>query len=156
MTKVTKQYIEQYLASHDDENCKQFIGRALVVLFNNQTEGEKQCNDTNVENGEGFTGADAHSGCITAKYFLKHKTLLDWQVELWTKTNKRGTRRISKYWRQLNSAAQRKSARVNRTDRDWKAEFARYEDEMERQVYSDKMERDRAPVGPLGSLDFAL
>ena len=79
------------------------IGRALVVIFNNQTAIEKQANVTDCNNGIGFTGADAHGGCITAKYFLRHGTLLDWQIESWSK-------RIVKYHRQLNDAAEAKAA----------------------------------------------
>lgn len=111
MATVTKSYIERYLDTHSEQDNKRFIGRALVVLFNNQTEDEKRTSDTNELNGIGFTGADGQSGCITAKYFLKHKNLLDWQVDRWLKKNKKGTRRISKYWRQLDAAAQAKRAR---------------------------------------------
>ena len=108
MAFVTKRYIEHYVANKPQAQVAQFVGRALVVLFNNQTEAEKAASTTNVDNGVGFTGADAHSGCITAKYFLKHGTLLDWQIEKWTKRNRRGTMRLAKYWRQLDEAAKRK------------------------------------------------
>jgi hypothetical protein len=109
MALVTKQYVENFISTKSPEQVAQFVGRALVVVFNNQTAGEKQVNNTSEDNGVGFTGADAHSGSITAKYFLKHRTLLDWQVERWTKRNKNGTMRISKYWRQLDAAAQAKA-----------------------------------------------
>ena len=56
-------------------------------------------------NGIGFTGADAHSGCLTAKYFIKHGTLADWQVERWTKLSKSGFSRLTKYHKQLNEIA---------------------------------------------------
>jgi hypothetical protein len=36
---------------------------------------------------------------------------MDWQIERWTKKNRRGSMRISKYWRQLDEAAKRKAAR---------------------------------------------
>ena len=111
MAIVTPGYIDRYL-SDSNKNAAQFIGRALVVLFNNQTEDEKQVNDTNQNNGIGFTGADAHSGCISAKYFLKHGTLQDWQIERWTKRNRHGQMRIAKYWRQLDRAAQQKRAQA--------------------------------------------
>jgi hypothetical protein len=111
---VTKRYIEDYLTNKPSEQAKQFLGRALVVLFNNQTEAEKQINTTNQDNGIGFTGADAHSGCITAKTFLKRGTLLDWQFERWTRRNKRGSMRISKYWRQLDDAAKAKAAKAQK------------------------------------------
>ncbi len=112
MSVVTKEFISEYIRTHTEAQNARFIGRALVVIFNNQTEEEKRASDVREDNGIGFTGADGHSGCITAKYFLKHGTLLDWQVERWLKKNAKGTPRISKYWRQLNAAAQKKIPKV--------------------------------------------
>jgi hypothetical protein len=88
----------------------QVIGRALVVIFKNQTASERMVNTTEVDNGVGFTGADAKSGSITAKYFIKHGTLLEWQVERWMKPGKSGFARITKYWAQLDEAAKAKAA----------------------------------------------
>lgn len=110
MAQVTKQFIENYLSTQPFEKQVQFVGRALVVLFNNQTTAEKQVNTTNEDNGVGFTGADAYSGTLTAKSFLKRGTLQPWQVEKWTKRNRKGTMRLSKYWRQLDAAAKAKAA----------------------------------------------
>lgn len=89
------------------------IGRALVALFNNQTRDEKSSNITNHDNMIGFSGADAKSGSITAKYYLKHGTLLDWQIDQWMR-DFRGYPRICKYVRQLNIAAQLKAQAVDR------------------------------------------
>lgn len=86
------------------------IGRALVHLFNRQTEAEQAANDTRVWNEMGFTGADGYSGCLSAKYYLKHGKLADWQVERWMKPNKNGIPRIAKYWKQIDEEAQRKAA----------------------------------------------
>lgn len=88
------------------------VGRALVVLFKNQTSTEQRQNTTNVFNNVGFTGADAHSGSLTAKYFLAHKTLQPWMYEQWVKVGKSGYPRISKYWRQLDAAAQAKQSKA--------------------------------------------
>jgi hypothetical protein len=87
------------------------IGRALVVLLNRQTREESQANITNTHNMMGFTSGDARSGCIGAKYWLKHKTLQDWQVEQWTRVGSRGYPRLAKYWKQLDEEAQLKAAR---------------------------------------------
>lgn len=108
---VTKTYIENYIATHTEEQIMHFVGRALVVIFNRQTNEEKNITATVEDNGIGFTGADARSGTITAKYYLKHRKLLDWQVECWLKRNRKGTFRIAKYWRQLNEEAERKAAK---------------------------------------------
>ena len=105
---VTKYSLAKMIWEASDAKRAQIVGRACVVIFNNQIESEKQANTTAVNNGVGFTSADAKSGSITAKYFLKHKTLEDWQVKRWLKADRRGTPRIIKYWKQLNAAAQAK------------------------------------------------
>ena len=87
------------------------IGRALVHLFNRQTNTEQARNDTEVWNEMGFTGADGRAGCITAKYYIKHGELLDWQIERWTKLGRSGYARIAKYWKQINEEAEKKGAR---------------------------------------------
>lgn len=107
--KVTKEYIESYLSNNSRDRCAHFLGRALVVMFRNQTADEQATNETREHNGVGFTGADAHSGTISAKYYLKHGTLQDWQIERWLKRNANGTMRIAKYWRQLDEAAKLKT-----------------------------------------------
>lgn len=103
---VTKDSLIKMLEHPNRKYVIQVVGRALVTLYNNQTESEKRSNDTREHNMVGFTGADGHSGCITAKYFLRHKTLTDWQIEMWTKRNKQGVPRIAKYHAQLDAAAQ--------------------------------------------------
>lgn len=109
--KVTKEYIEAYLSNNSRDKCAHFVGRALLVMFRNQTADEQATNETRVSNGVGFTGADAESGTITAKYYLKHGTLQDWQVDRWLRRNRNGTMRLSKYWRQLDEAAKLKASR---------------------------------------------
>ena len=105
---VTKQSLVNMIENADFAKRGQIVGRACVVLFNNQLEDEKAANTTSTTNYKGFTQADARQGSITAKYFLKHKQLLDWQVTMWLKTDSRGTPRIVKYWKQLDRAAQAK------------------------------------------------
>jgi hypothetical protein len=112
MTKpiVTRESLQDMLDNNPQAKVAQVVGRALVVLFKNQTRDEQAMNSTNKDNGIGFTGADAHSGSITAKYFMKHGTLLDWQVERWTRPAASGFSRITKYHKQLNEAALAKRA----------------------------------------------
>jgi len=107
MVTVTRNSLQAMLDNDNPEYVAQVIGRALVVLFKNQTRDEQSMNATNQDNGIGFTGADAHSGSITAKYFIKHKTLMDWQVARWTKPASSGYARLAKYHKQLNTAANR-------------------------------------------------
>ena len=79
------------------------IGRALTGLLERQTNAEKISLATHVDNGIGFTGADARSGTLTAKSYLKNGTLEAWQVARWMKPN-----RLAKYHRQLNEIALQK------------------------------------------------
>ena len=81
------------------------VGRALVAIFQNQTEDERANNTTTELNGIGFSGCDARSGVIGAKTFMKNGTLRDWQVDMWLKPAANGYPRICKYARQLNDIA---------------------------------------------------
>lgn len=106
MTKlVTKQSLLTLLTTSDPQRQIRVIGRALVALFNRQTETEKSVNDTTEDNARGFSGADAKRGSLTAKYFLKHGTLLEWQRAMWLKPTRGGFPRICKYHKQLNEVA---------------------------------------------------
>ncbi len=116
MAKVTRDSLTALL---NDERGHEFVqhvvGKACVGLFNRQTEAEKVDNDTKILNMEGFSGSDARQGSLTAKYYLKHKTLLHWQVDQWTK-EWRGRPRLVKYWKQLSQIATAKAARADRTE----------------------------------------
>ena len=102
---VTRESIQAMLDDDRPEYVALVVGRALVRLFERQTEAEKASNDTNVDNGIGFAGCDARAGTLSAKYFLKHKTLQPWQVERWTKIGSTGFAHLCKYHKQLNEVA---------------------------------------------------
>lgn len=97
------------LVTRGDETSIRAIGKALVHLFNRQTDFEKEISNTVVHNMRGFTSADARQGTITAKYYLKHGTLQPWQIQRWIKPNKNGVPRIAKYWEQLDEEAKRRA-----------------------------------------------
>jgi IS30 family transposase len=105
MAKVTRESLQKMLDSSNEKYVAQVVGRALVVLFNNQTADEKSMNSTNKDNGIGFAGCDALRGSLTAKSFMAHNNLLPWQVAIWTKKNGKGFSRLTKYHKQLNDAA---------------------------------------------------
>lgn len=109
---VTKDSLQRMLTDAEDPKRAQIIGRALVVLFERQTASEKAAATTDENNNIGFAGCDAKSGTLTAKYFLKHKTLADWQIEKWMKLSSSGYFRICKYAKQLNEAAIIKAAKA--------------------------------------------
>lgn len=102
---VSKESLKKMLESEDRRYVEKVVGRALVAIFKNQTEDEKAINATDVNNGIGFTGADARSGSLTAKSYLKKQKLEDWQLEKWLKLQKDGYPRICKYHGQLNAVA---------------------------------------------------
>lgn len=106
---ITKESLVEMIETADEVKRMHIVGRACLVLFNRQLEDEKQANTTTTTNYRGFTQADARQGSITAKFFIKHKMLHDWQVAQWLKTDVRGTPRIVKYWKQLNEAAKLKA-----------------------------------------------
>lgn len=107
---VTRKSLCEMIEDATPERRAKIVGRACVVLFKRQTEAEKADNDAKVVNLRGFCAQDARSGSITAKYFLKHKHLEDWQVQKWIKPDARGIPRIVKYWRQLDEEAHEKQA----------------------------------------------
>lgn len=109
-TIVTRNSLQHMLDAASPEKLQAIVGRALVALFDRQTRDEKAINDTQVWNAVGFSGADGKSGSLTAKYYLKHKKLEDWQVARWTKKGKNGFARLCKYHKQLNDIAEHKAA----------------------------------------------
>lgn len=111
---VTRESIAHLLQDTRPGFIETVIGKALVVLLNRQTEHEAQSNVTDVHNSVGFSHADAKSGCLTAKYWLKHKKLEPWMIEKWTKVGSSGFPRLCKYWKQLDEVAQRKVDRQSK------------------------------------------
>ena len=102
---VTKQSLLEMLNTSREKRAH-VVGRALVALFTRQTLDEQASNATKHENDLGFQHSDAKRGTITAKYYLKHGTLQDWQVEPWlAPQGVKGYPRIVKYSRQLNEIA---------------------------------------------------
>lgn len=109
MTTFTRdKFVE--LITRKDEVGMHAIGRALVHLFKRQTEAEQKVNTTAVHNARGFTPADARAGSITAKYYIKNKKLLDWQIAQWLEANDKGRLRLEKYFRQIAEEAAKKNA----------------------------------------------
>jgi hypothetical protein len=110
MTTFTREKFVE-LITREDEVGMHAIGRALVHLFKRQTEAEREVNTTAVHNMRGFTPADARVGSITAKYYIKNKKLLDWQIAQWLDANAKGRLRLEKYYRQIAEEVSAKSAK---------------------------------------------
>lgn len=109
MSKFTR---EDFIAliNREDEVAAHAIGRALVHLLKRQTQAEQDMNSTTNHNLRGFTPADAYKGSLTAKYYIKNKRLLDWQIDMWRKPNVKGVPRIAKYWKQMAEEVEKKKA----------------------------------------------
>lgn len=105
---VTKDSLRTMLNNPNQVYVMHVVGRALTALFKRQTDDEKSSNDTRVWNTVGFSGADAKSGSLTAKSYLKNKKLEQWQVDKWLKIGKNGYPRLCKYHSQLNEIAKLK------------------------------------------------
>lgn len=111
---VTRESIAKMLQDPRPEFVQAVIGKALVVLLDRQTQAESQSNTTQINNAIGFSHADAKSGSLTAKYWLKHKRLEQWMIDKWLKVGSSGFPRLCKYWKQLDEAAQTKVDRTSK------------------------------------------
>lgn len=111
---VTRESIATLLANPNPAFVQAVIGKALVNLLNRQTQHEATANQTEVTNEVGFSHADAKSGCLTAKYWLKHKRLEDWMIAKWTRVGSSGFPRLCKYWKQLDEEAHKKVAQQSK------------------------------------------
>jgi len=105
---VTKDSLQSMLDNPNPKYVERVVGKALYRILENQTSDEQRSNETRVHNGIGFTGADAKSGSLTAKFWKKNGYLAAWQLEKWTKKNDQGYSRLTKYHRQLNEVAIRR------------------------------------------------
>ena len=81
--------IKQLLLRNDEA-----VKRALIIIYNNQTEDEKSSAETSKDNGIGFTGADAFILTQYAKWLLEKDYLTEKQLNATRK-------RIVKYTRQI-------------------------------------------------------
>lgn len=109
LTLVTKDSLQNMLDGANAEYQQHIIGRALVAIFERQTQSEQFALATDEDNGVGFAGCDAKGGSLTAKSYLKRKCLAQWQVDKWTKVSETsGYARICKYAKQLNEIANEK------------------------------------------------
>lgn len=104
---VTRDSLQAMLNNKNPAYVMAVIGRALVRIYERQTEDEKRSDSTRVHNNIGFAGCDAESGSKTAKYYIKHNRLEQWMIDRWLKrSDKTGYSRLTKYHRQLNEIAQ--------------------------------------------------
>ncbi len=89
------------------------VEKAIVAIYNLQTEDEKSSNDTRHSNNVGFSGADARLGSYYAKWILSGKNLTGKHLE-------KARNMANKYIRQLVQVATNKmqtsSIELNKLD----------------------------------------
>lgn len=108
---VTRESLKAMLDAADRKKRADIIGRALVRLLERQTDSERNSRATHNDNGIGFASCDADVGTRTAEGYMRYKSLLDWQLEVWMAPGRGGYPRICKYHRQLNEVATEKAAK---------------------------------------------
>lgn len=80
--------------------------RALMVVYNNQTQSEQAVEATTEQNGIGFTSFDAEMLTSFAKFAIRNGFLTEAQMVCLRS-------RITKYWKQLLQAAETKGGAVD-------------------------------------------
>lgn len=63
------------------ENENNYVGRAMLFLFNQQTQSEKSSGTTSENNGVGFNSVDSRFGSNIAKWYQEHNFLTIKQLE---------------------------------------------------------------------------
>ena len=93
-TKIwTQDEIKQLLVDNDLA-----VSKAIVSIYNLQTESEKSTKSTNDNNGVGFNGVDAEFLSSLAEFFIKYNRLSEKQLAF-------GRKKIMKYSKQLTMIA---------------------------------------------------
>lgn len=103
MVTLTKEWLAAKVAAQP----ARAIGRALLAIYNKQTDSEQHSTATKHSNGRGFSKPDARVGSIGARQYAAHQTLDEWVVSIWAKPAADGYPRICRYIGQLSAIASR-------------------------------------------------
>jgi len=95
--KHTKESIQDILAKSD-----RAVARAMIVIYDRQTQDEKTTSDTRHTNQRGFSGAHAKTGSYYARWVLSGRGLTGKHLD-------KARAMAMHYWRQLLEEAERKS-----------------------------------------------
>lgn len=91
--KITKKRQEEFLKEKLSSN-KNWALRALIKIYENQTNEEQNVGHTIVNNGIGFSGVDSDILSSFSEQYLRKGFLSNKQMEILFKN-------IKKYWRQV-------------------------------------------------------
>jgi hypothetical protein len=94
--KERKEFVRRKLST-----SREWANAALVKIFEYQTSEEKQYESTTIENGVGFTGADAPILSSLAKQFQERNSLSPKQQDI-------VLRKMKKYWQQIIKVSDKK------------------------------------------------
>lgn len=97
------QLIVSFLSRQDDKG-RRAVQRAMVVLYNRQTQEEQASDSTHKLNNIGFSGADARLGSYYARWVLSGRDLSGSHLE-------RARKMALKYRRQLLDEAIQKASK---------------------------------------------
>lgn len=89
------------------------VGRAILAIFNRQTDEEQTEATTTDKNGVGFTAFDAKLATRCARRFQIQGRIDYWMWKIWIEPTPGGYPRICKYWKQLNEVANAKQEKVS-------------------------------------------
>lgn len=78
------------------EMNEQAVVRGLIRIYERQTEDEKKMEQTHVDNGVGFTGADSKFMTILAKFYIQNGYLSFKQMEIVKKRMKKYAGQLAK------------------------------------------------------------
>ncbi len=101
------EYTKEYIADKI-QNCDAWLNRAIIAIYKFQTVNEQETETTNLNNGHGFTAADAPFMSGLAKWLLggKYRKLSDKQKFV-------ARKRMAKYAGQLLRIAKGQNGGTN-------------------------------------------
>jgi hypothetical protein len=108
---VTRESLQNMIDQAPPAKLVQIVGRALVALYERQTDQEQDSHATIVHNQQGFSGCDAEIGTSHAEFFQSRGFLTPKQMNIWLKKKENGYSRLSRYWKQLNEVAIKKATK---------------------------------------------
>lgn len=97
---LTKEYI-QNLVGEDSPRGRRAAVRALMQIYERQTDHEKSFRGNVEHNGVGFGGVDVEFFTSLAENYKNKGWLSDRQIYQLQKRNSKGVPKIGKYWKQL-------------------------------------------------------
>jgi hypothetical protein len=92
---TTTIYTKEFIQSKLSTDVK-WIERGIVVLYNLQTQDEKESTETKWENGVGYNSSDSRYLTYCAKWIMKGNKLSGQHLDKCSK-------KLPKYWKQIQS-----------------------------------------------------